>query len=184
MSEGRATGHIRTLTGLRFLAAAGVVGVHLDYWLGATGPIHAVLRNGSVGVTFFFVLSGFVLMSGYRQEPRRMFYRRRFARIWPLVGVTWTASLVVFKTMPVKEYIAGLVLLQGYGPAFGHHSRLNHPMWSLTCEAFFYALFPFLAVPVQRVTDLRRAVVLCWVVDAVTMCLLLPFGFGGALLGV
>ncbi|UCN13634.1 acyltransferase family protein [Cellulomonas iranensis] len=61
-------GRLDALTGLRFLAALVVVVFHLSlnrFFLDAPAlvdPLQGVLRNGGwLGVTFFFVLSGFVL---------------------------------------------------------------------------------------------------------------------------
>jgi peptidoglycan/LPS O-acetylase OafA/YrhL len=75
------------LTSLRFFAALHVVCFHFlafkivssEGWLGQISSI------GYVGVSFFFVLSGFILVYTYagRDTPARDFWRARFARIYP-----------------------------------------------------------------------------------------------------
>jgi peptidoglycan/LPS O-acetylase OafA/YrhL len=75
------------LTSLRFFAALHVVCFHFlafkivsgERWLGQISSI------GYVGVSFFFVLSGFILVYTYagRDIPARDFWRARFARIYP-----------------------------------------------------------------------------------------------------
>ena len=73
------------LTGLRFIAAVTVVFVHaFKFGQGSTtlGPWAAN------AVTFFFVLSGFILTYVYHERLKQTgllkFYWARFARIWPL----------------------------------------------------------------------------------------------------
>ena len=103
---------------------------------------------GYVGVSFFFVLSGFVLTwSMSPTRTRRRFYFLRFARIWPLHAVT-TAYVGLF--IAEKFWIpsgAGIVAVVTATQAFSIHNHtyygLNGVSWSLSCEAFFYLLFPF-----------------------------------------
>lgn len=80
------------ITGLRFFAALHVVLFHYAVrTLGATSAVAGhVVSFGFVGVSFFFVLSGFIL--AYSYAPRaaegavapRPFYASRVARIYPL----------------------------------------------------------------------------------------------------
>ena len=58
-----------TPTGLRWFAALLVFGYHLSV---STGWMPArVFRFGQSGVTFFFILSGFVLTSSYRSGQNK-----------------------------------------------------------------------------------------------------------------
>jgi peptidoglycan/LPS O-acetylase OafA/YrhL len=81
------------LTGIRFFFALGVVLFHqlpsfspedlaqLPQWL------LNFLATGYIGVSFFFVLSGFILGHTYARARRldlRAFYVARFARVYPL----------------------------------------------------------------------------------------------------
>ena len=71
-----------SLTGLRWWAAFAVFLHHMSNL--APMPIEGVLRYGAYGVTFFFVLSGFVLTWSARPgTPASTFWWRRFARIYP-----------------------------------------------------------------------------------------------------
>lgn len=63
-----------------------VFGFHgLVFFDGPTrGALDHLVGQGRSGVTFFFVLSGFLLAWSARPGDRaRSFYRRRFARIYP-----------------------------------------------------------------------------------------------------
>lgn len=108
-----------------------------------------LFRLGGVGVGFFFVLSGFVLAwSRKPSESDLTFYRHRFARVYPLVAVTWVAGLVILafqQNMPAASVIiASILLLQAWVPALPFLEGVNGPSWSLSSEAFFYILLPVL----------------------------------------
>ncbi|MFI2209335.1 acyltransferase family protein [Streptomyces sp. NPDC020141] len=151
-----------SLTGLRWIAALAVFLSHVSTLL----PIphtDAVFALGSSGVTFFFVLSGFVLtwtcLAGDRVGP---FYGRRLARIWPLLAVGVLVPLLLqLPDAPegqsgtlIKIALSAVLLYQAWAPGWilGGTSPVT---WSLACEAFFYAIFPFLAGPTLR-SSLRR----------------------------
>ena len=82
------------LTGLRWWAAFMVFLFHMRVFAPLPGPLAAVFDQGYLGVTFFFVLSGFVLTWAIRPGSRtRDFYQSRFARIYPLYLATWAAAV-------------------------------------------------------------------------------------------
>ena len=77
--------HLRSLTGLRFVAAAAVFVSHIQYFV---FPEVRQLPLGGPAVSFFFVLSGFILTYVYGQKLSRQsvprFWFTRWARLWPL----------------------------------------------------------------------------------------------------
>lgn len=105
----------------------------------------AIFRGGYIGIDFFFVLSGFVIMLAHEQDlgrPERVlsFLWRRFKRIYPLLWVTLilTSLMVIFvlKTIPsIWDVIAGFLIL----PATT--DPLLTVEWTLRREIIFYALF-------------------------------------------
>jgi peptidoglycan/LPS O-acetylase OafA/YrhL len=142
--------HLKALTGLRFYAALLVVVHHVTHNLAPIPVVRDIFLVGGVGVSFFFVLSGFVLM--WTRSPdvsNWAFYRNRFARVFPLHGLTWAiAGAFIFLTagkMDPAVAVATLILLQSWIPAESFYFGMNGPSWSLSCEAFFYAAFPWLA---------------------------------------
>lgn len=148
--------NLPSLTGLRYLAAAVVVVHHSTEVFGPETWLDRIAKNGYVGVAFFFVLSGFIL-SWTRDEnvSRGTFYRRRFARIYPMYLATFVGAVLiaVIADIPGKSMIGvalGLVLLQAWFPQESIYAAGNPPAWSLSAEAFFYALFPFIAPRVAR----------------------------------
>jgi peptidoglycan/LPS O-acetylase OafA/YrhL len=154
--------HLKALTGLRFYAALLVVVHHVTHNLAPIPVIRDIFLVGGVGVSFFFVLSGFVLM--WTRNPdasNRAFYRNRFARVFPLHALTWAVAgafifLTAGKLDPVVA-VAALVLLQSWIPVERFYFGMNGPSWSLSCEAFFYVAFPWLARQVTQMT-LRKVV--------------------------
>jgi peptidoglycan/LPS O-acetylase OafA/YrhL len=142
-----------SLTGLRFIAAILVVLYHASVTL--VPEVYPLVSMGQTGVTFFFLLSGFVLAwSMNPSTSKRQFYWRRFARIWPLHALTALAAVVlVFATQgdqSVPQLLASLLLVQGWLGDKQWVYAYNGVSWSLSCEAFFYAVFPFLAVRLSR----------------------------------
>ncbi|MCW2925235.1 MAG: hypothetical protein JWM98_2639 [Thermoleophilia bacterium] len=167
------------LTSLRFFAALYVVVHHLInegllYSQGENADRGATWylawgTQGHVGVTFFFVLSGFILAWCYhrafstpdperRRATTRRFLAARFARVWPLHAVMF-ALFVPLALLKVGASASGLfttawqgalnlTLLHAWVPwggSDGISDTFNAPSWTLSCEALFYVLFPALA---------------------------------------
>jgi hypothetical protein len=128
---------------LRAFAALAVFIFHLDAWQVAALPLK-LSSLGSSGVAFFFVLSGFVLAWGTDPRlPVKTFYRRRFARVYPLDLVT----LVIASLVPVvavdrswEAAVANAFMLQAWFRDYKIVYGMNGVSWSLSCEAFFYAV--------------------------------------------
>jgi peptidoglycan/LPS O-acetylase OafA/YrhL len=152
---------LRPLTSLRFFGAA-LVFVHHDP---VTGTFGAYYGLGPAGVGFFFVLSGFILMYAYRNvfqagaswKQVRDFYAARIARIYPaylLASAIAVPVLVVFgdrrwdlATPLVRgsAFVAQVLMIQAWIPIAAICVGINSPAWSISTEAFFYAMFPVLA---------------------------------------
>lgn len=159
--------HLAALTSVRFFAAAHVVLFHtvghFSPALLALGPsaVDNILSSGYVGVSLFFVLSGFILAYNYVdgngafRGTRRSFWWARFARIYPvyLVGLVLDLPRYLWETYAQGAFLkqtlwigavglATLTLVQAWIPLFS--GQLNPPGWSLAAEAFFYLVFPLL----------------------------------------
>jgi peptidoglycan/LPS O-acetylase OafA/YrhL len=152
-----------SITGLRFIAAFGVFGYHVLTLLPSWTLLHPLLMSGQAGVSFFFILSGFVLTWSDRPaDSRGAFWQRRAARILPSQLATWLVALPVsalrFGAWPhLWPMLATLTLTQSWVPAQDVFFGVNGVAWSLSCEAFFYALFPAL-IPLVRAASSRRRV--------------------------
>lgn len=150
---------VESLTGLRWFAAAAVFFHHFMNF----APVPRLIKVSPIGVTgvsFFFVLSGFVLTwSFFDRDTARRFYWRRFARIYPLVVLTTLVALPVFygstdsfqKPWDARNIALSLVLLHAWFSGLPLIFFGGSPAsWSLSCEAFFYAVFPAVIRPLLR----------------------------------
>ncbi|MBF9067514.1 acyltransferase family protein [Streptacidiphilus fuscans] len=163
-----------SLTGLRFVAAAPVFFFHLSLTFVAMNPFrdpswaHAYQtifwKAGWVGVSFFFVLSGFLLM--WRNSDSRgylHFLRKRVVKLFPSHVVTWSLVMILFAGAAATtpwEYLPNLFLVNSWFPAQNVYLAVNVPSWSLCCELMFYVLFPLLAPLVRRIPKERLGLVL------------------------
>lgn len=145
------------LTGLRFIAAMLVVCLHYTTTILAPRSelLHRMASMGEVGVSIFFILSGFILIYVYPIEGRAIrgsvsrFFAARFARIYPayLCAALFSLPLIAWNLAPSFGWptvLATLGLLQAWVPSMA--LEWNGPGWSLSAEAFFYACFPVLAL--------------------------------------
>ncbi len=162
---------VESLTGLRWWAAFFVFCHHMTQL--APLPIYRFLNYGTSGVTFFFVLSGFVLTWSAQPGTKiRTFYRRRFARIVPLYLFTLVLAFFVFyrvdppagmswiKPISMTVLVLSVFLLHGWSnnPTILYGG--NPAGWTLSVEAFFYAYFPFVWRATQRL-KVSGGLILC-----------------------
>jgi peptidoglycan/LPS O-acetylase OafA/YrhL len=161
------------LTSLRFFAAVEVVVYHGVYSDGKFQDANIFLRDltsaGFQAVTFFFVLSGFILTyvyfdrseNGYLNTSACEFWKARFARIFPVYFLGLLVALPQFiyyalikKIIATPDFIIGLtlnpILQQAWWPRVA--TAWNAPAWSLSVEFFFYACFPMLTLAVARLS--------------------------------
>jgi peptidoglycan/LPS O-acetylase OafA/YrhL len=145
------TRRLDSLTSLRWFAAALVMGFHASGLLAREhlGPVYQALQSGPAAVSFFFILSGFVLTWSYQPGQRLgAFWRNRAARIYPAHIATWLLMVPVLAAQgaPHGGRIGGLSLLlvQAWIPVFKYFFAFNLVTWSLSCEVFFYLCFPLL----------------------------------------
>lgn len=144
------TKYFNSLTGLRFLAATLVFVYHnRKYWRADLHPeILRFVNEFHVGVSLFFVLSGFLIAYTYYDEPLSSarkygkYFLIRLARIMPIYWLVLTAyyldpafgkynfSLLTYSLFHAFSNLRGL---EGIAQA-----------WSLNVEMSFYILAPFL----------------------------------------
>lgn len=142
-------GPLPSLTGLRWVAALLVFCLHtrnLGYFNGqARHFADWGFGAGSTGVSFFFLLSGFVLGWSARSDDRpTAFWRRRFARLYPVHLVTACIAMFVMGMGKPAGSAANLLLVHSWW--YPWWQTLDPVSWSLACEAFFYATFPVFAL--------------------------------------
>src|SRR4051812_27059916 len=142
---------LNPLTSLRFLAAGMIVIHHLR---GAFGIPHDFCEPFALdnGVSFFFVLSGFILTYVYSARPRlekRRFLLARLARLWPAhVGAFGVMALLAWdgvrNQFTVWKFLANLALVHAWIPLREYNFSFVGPSWSISTEFGFYLCFLWL----------------------------------------
>jgi peptidoglycan/LPS O-acetylase OafA/YrhL len=139
------------LTSLRFFAAFAIVVHHVrGHFLPADILAAWPLDQG---VSFFFVLSGFVLTHVHSdltltRTDLQNFFVARFARIWPahVFAIVLLLTLVGTSRVdgPPPSFLLNLLLLQGWVPIKDVFFSYNGLSWTVSTELGFYVLFPLL----------------------------------------
>ncbi|MGJ4945744.1 acyltransferase family protein [Bradyrhizobium sp. HKCCYLS1011] len=171
--------HIAALDGIRFVAAFSVMASHATYqihppgdWDNMTLTVWTLTHLANVGMTLFFVLSGFVIHWNYRlsvQQPGglRDFFIARWSRLYPLFLVVFVIGFLY--ELVAKQNSAPLVRSAPFFLTFTTSwwfwrvddsryifNAISNPllgvMWSLATEAFFYVVYPFLAPVANRLS--------------------------------
>lgn len=150
------TDRIRTIQGARFLF---VVFIYISHCVtpNTTQPFDF---GGEFGVSFFFVLSGFVLSWGYgprisRGEFRPMqFFRRHFWHLYPLhlllFAIVLTLDLRIGHHYDLWQIVTSLLLVQSWIPWNHTLYTVNAVSWFLCDVIFFYAIFKWLYGVIMR----------------------------------
>ena len=140
---------LNQLTGLRYFAALLVFFSHLELD-GSHELLRDVFNSGYVGVSFFFLLSGFVLSYSYSEMILNhnitflKYVLLRLARLTPLHFLM--AALFIFYSIYKSNFIfikaiLNLSYLQSWVPSSTYYFSLNALSWSLSNEVFFYICF-------------------------------------------
>jgi peptidoglycan/LPS O-acetylase OafA/YrhL len=152
----RKPARLNALTGLRCFAAINIVLFHFSNpnWFGWFAP---VVNAGFASVSFFILLSGFVLAYNYAGRAREgaldkgRFWEARFTRLYPIY---FLSLLLSWRMLPVEwaghshgMFFTGMaltpLLLQGWIPEIA--TFLNTPAWTMSADAAYYMAFPWLA---------------------------------------
>lgn len=158
---GRAS--LETLQIGRALAALAVVLFHTEVTLGHDKylgrDLLPIFRSGDAGVDYFFVLSGFVMVTAHAADFGRAgvvlpFLWKRFRRLCPALWVVLAAQLVLVLVVPQQRIVVAdlpwilvndLLVLPWGGPT------LLAVEWTLRHEVLFYLAFALaLALPERR----------------------------------
>jgi peptidoglycan/LPS O-acetylase OafA/YrhL len=146
---------IAGLDAARALAALYVVVHHVTNSMHLTSKAAIVFRFGQEAVIVFFLLSGFVIFANeqHRAADLKGYTLRRFKRIYPpIIFAMIVSTLVALYNGDLAEQFRGSELIltllsvqdsSGLKPGVISDPYLgNAPLWSLSYEVAFYAMFP------------------------------------------
>jgi len=146
---------LHALTTLRFFAAAMIVIHHSVGFFGIPRNISATFPFMQA-VSFFFVLSGFILVYVYPSldtwQARGRFWLARFARVWPAHFAAFALLWLILRNpsqFPTGYASFGLALLNlslvhAWIPLRDVFFSFNSVSWTVSTEVGFYLLFPLL----------------------------------------
>ena len=152
----RSGGHLAYLDGLRGIAIAMVVMVHVGQRiLGMPTPIRDFTFYGVRGVQLFFIVSGFTLTMAHLGKPLNLanFAARRFFRIAPMfyIGACLYLGLASIPAIdpafnPQRVTFGAILLTTSFlhGWSLESYNLVVPGGWSIADEAMFYCVFPFL----------------------------------------
>jgi peptidoglycan/LPS O-acetylase OafA/YrhL len=146
--------HLAALTSARALFALMVMYHHFSGYHALAMPDWAS-NVGNIAVSWFFILSGFILAYNFPTlragEETLRYIVSRFWRLFPVHAVTVLASIVVFsssglsmiRTYPAN-FLASLTLTHTWAASPFASQAFNVPAWSISVEWSFYLLLPLL----------------------------------------
>lgn len=155
---------ISQLTFTRFLAALAIVVFHFNknVYPFTFQPVKNITVFLNVLVSYFFVLSGFILtINAGEKVGLKRFYFNRFSRIYPVyIAALLFTVLLILDIRPLSfswdfhRILLSALLLQSWHAKYA--LVFNYPAWSLSTEAFFYLLFPFVYNYLQQLPFKKR----------------------------
>ncbi len=163
--------HLRRDTAIPSLDGIRAIAIALVFFA------HSGLQNlvpGGLGVTIFFVLSGYLITTLLRAEycatqtiDFSMFYLRRLLRLMPPLLLVISAAVLLSQLGVIDGHFSGTGLLSVLF-YFGNYFVIAHDfagipagvgvVWSLAVEEHFYLFFPPLAVLLLRFCNRRGSV--------------------------
>lgn len=154
----------RTLQSLRGLFA---IAIFMHHYCGFA-------EGGDCSVSFFLILSGFVLSKGFESkfEHGEISYGRfitgRLIRIYPLHVLTLAAAILVqcrtFTTEKILIYLSNLTLVQAWIPESRFYFSGIGTAWFLSALLFCYLAFPVMIRMLSRMSLYRTVATLCGVI--------------------
>jgi peptidoglycan/LPS O-acetylase OafA/YrhL len=182
------------IDGYRALAATAVVMTHVGFQTGEalSGSFSGLLARLDVGVTLFFLISGFLLFHPHavrhltaQPGPRvKPYVWRRALRLLPALWLAVAGTALLVKQtehVPISTWLAQVFVVQTYLP--DSQLRGFTQIWSLATEVAFYAFLPLLGFFLVRLKAptveqrMRRQILL------LAPLLLVPLGYRGLVYG-
>lgn len=153
---------IKELTPLRFALCMMILFHHVFNYA----------AGGSAAVSTFFILSGFCLTLGYKEQllqetfDTMSYYQKRLVKIFPIHWITlcvWLILAFLFRddfTIHTRSLVTNVFLLQSWIPSPQYYFSYNDISWYLSTALFAYVCFPMLAQQIEQLTRKNRAIAL------------------------
>lgn len=171
---------IEQLTFTRFIAAISIVVFHFgrNSPLFYNGFTDFIFKQANIGVSFFFILSGFVMIIAYNYKNKINtfeYIKNRFARIYPvyLLSIFLILLLMILgknEKIDFEGLLLNVFMIQAWIP--GKALIYNVAAWSLSVEFFFYISFPFLFNSIYKKTSFKSIAIFVfafWLISQVAI---------------
>lgn len=184
---------LNKLTSLRYFAALYVVAFHyLDVFVGLSSFIEMIIHHGYVAVSFFFILSGYILTYNYLKYAGKInykqFLKKRFIKLYPAyftaLIISFIFGIYFYISSPESRssifidsyaFISSVLMLQSWTPHLLFSiMNVNAPGWSLSVEMFLYVSFPFILLIFSRINS-KYLISLFALYIAITLYLIIQF---------
>lgn len=148
--------------------------------------INMLIRNSSIGVEFFFLISGFLITYLLLEEKKRMnkvnifnFYIRRLLRIWPLYFfiLAITPFFVFWLKIPSPNYWVNIFFINNFNAIHQGHFSLPFPhFWSISVEEHFYIVWPLFIsfVPRKKLPYVFYSIILVSILFRIYLFMFVP----------
>ena len=144
---------LRALTSLRFFAVAMIVFFHSRDLFGISKQLVDSVPRAQA-MSFFFVLSGFILVYVYPSldtfSDIRRFWVARFARLWPVHFAAFLLLVVLLHKGLSLSALLNLAMINSWIPFIPYYMSYNWVSWAIATEFAFYLLFPLLIYTWER----------------------------------
>jgi peptidoglycan/LPS O-acetylase OafA/YrhL len=169
---------VEQLTFTRFLAAISIVVFHYGEksFVFNNECVGFLFKQADIAVSYFFVLSGFVMILAYGDKSvinTLDYFKNRFARIYPiyLFGIVLVLfGQILTKNIDFVGLVLNLFMIQAWFPS--KVLSFNSPGWSLSVELLFYIIFPFFLNSIYKKINKKKVlllVVLLWVASQLVL---------------
>ncbi|GKV78610.1 acyltransferase [Pectobacterium carotovorum subsp. carotovorum] len=177
--NGSSNNQLHGLTIFRFIAAFYVFIFHcqIRYPLDVPNFITRIINNGAIGMSFFFVLSGFVMAWSAREGIRSDYVKARISRIYPAYIFMGIISLPFLFDVEREKLIPSIVLyltgMQSWIPD-SFSSWHFGGSWSVSTELFFYMVFPLILPLVNK--NPKASLLIAYIVTSLIIPFVMVFG--------
>lgn len=178
IGKGEAMKRINQLDGLRFIFCVIIIISHFEFLTNSShfGTIYTLLKNPTMGVDYFFILSGFGLFMSCSNIPAKLSMKNcilyavnRIKKIYPIYFISLLLGLsYVFVTIDLGNafkrilgysglFCVDSLLIQSLSGNITISHSINGVAWFLSCLFICYMMCPVFLKGVSKIKSKKNA---------------------------